>query len=73
MDGNKELLAGLEMTKREATTVQKLAKEGVGLLRKVEKEKKVSQAEARRLVIRSQLVYQLIHVQLVLFDWESNQ
>lgn len=49
MDGNKELLAGLEMTKREATTVQKLAKEGVGLLRKVEKEKKVSQAEARRL------------------------
>lgn len=49
MDGNKELLAGLETVKSEAATVRKLAKEGVSLLRKAEKEKKVSQAEARRL------------------------
>lgn len=49
MDGNKELLDGLETVKSEAATVRKLAKEGVSLLRKAEKEKKVSQAEARRL------------------------
>lgn len=49
MDENEELLAGLEMTKSEVATVQKLAKEGVGLLRKVEKEKKVSRAQARQL------------------------
>lgn len=49
MDGNKELLVGLETVKSEAATVRKLDKEGVSLLRKAEKKKKVSQAEARRL------------------------
>lgn len=49
MDGNKELLAGLETAKSEAATIQKLAKEGVSLLRKAEKEKKVAQVEAHRL------------------------
>lgn len=50
MDGNKELVAGLETMKSEAATVRKLAKEGVSLLRKAKKEKKVSQVEARQLV-----------------------
>lgn len=49
MDGNKELLVGLETMKSEAAIVRKLDKEGVCLLRKAEKKKKVSQAEARRL------------------------
>lgn len=49
IDGNKELLAGLETAKSEAATIQKLAKEGVSLLRKAEKETKVSQVEARQL------------------------
>lgn len=49
MDGNKELLVGLETVKSEAATVRKFNKEGVSLLRKAEKKKKVSQAEARRL------------------------
>lgn len=49
MDGNKELLVGLEIVKSEAATVRKLDKEGISLLRKTEKKKKVSQAETRRL------------------------
>lgn len=42
MNGNKELLTGLKMSKSETATIRKLAKEGVGLLRKAKKEKKVS-------------------------------
>lgn len=50
MEGNKELLANLEMAKSEATAAQKLAKEGVCMLRKANEEKEMSQVEARRLV-----------------------
>ena len=41
MDENEDLLASLEMTKSKAIAAQKLAKEGVGMLRKAEEEKKV--------------------------------
>lgn len=50
MDENKELLADLEMTRSEVVAAQKLAKEGVCLLRKANEEKEMSQVEARRLV-----------------------
>ncbi|KAL6334873.1 hypothetical protein AAG906_023678 [Vitis piasezkii] len=40
MDENEDLLASLETTKSKAVAAQKLAKEGVGMLRKAEEEKK---------------------------------
>ena len=46
MDMNEDLLASLEMTKSEAVVVQNLSEEGVGLLRKADEKKKVSQAKA---------------------------
>ena len=46
MDDNEELCARLEIVKGEATVARKLAGEGVGLMRKVEKEKEVAEAEA---------------------------
>lgn len=49
MDRNEDLLANLEMTKNEAVVVQNLFEEGIGLLRKADEKKNVSQAEAWRL------------------------
>lgn len=49
MDDNEELCARLEIVKGEATVARKLAGEGVGLMRKVEKEKEAAEAEAHRL------------------------
>lgn len=49
MDRNEDLLASLEMTRNEAVVVQNLSEEGVGLLRKADEKKDVSQAEAWRL------------------------
>ena len=46
MNKNEELLVGLKMARGEAVATQKLAEDGVCLLRKVEEEKKASQAEA---------------------------
>ena len=48
MDDNDELSAKLETVKGEATVARKLAGEGVGLMRKVEKEKEEAEAEAHR-------------------------
>ena len=42
MDGNEDLLASLKTTKSEAAAAQKLAEEGVGLLKKIEEEKETS-------------------------------
>ena len=50
VDENEDLLANLEIVKSETVAAQELAKEGVGLLRKAEEEKNVSQAKARQLV-----------------------
>lgn len=49
MDKNEDLLASLETTKSKSDAVRKLAKEGVGLLRKAKEEKEASQAKARQL------------------------
>lgn len=49
MDENKDLLSNLETTNSEATIAQKLAEEGVSLLRKAEEENKISQVEALQL------------------------
>ena len=46
VDENEDILANLETTKSEAAAAQKLAEEGVGLLKKIEEEKETSQAEA---------------------------
>ena len=50
VDENEDLVANLEMMKSEAAAIQELAKESVGLLRKIEEEKDASQVEAHRLV-----------------------
>ena len=50
VDENEDLLANLEIVKSETVAAQELAKEGVGLLRKAEKEKNVSQVKACQLV-----------------------
>ena len=42
MDGNEDLLASLETTKSEVAAAQKLAEEGVGLLKKIEEVKETS-------------------------------
>lgn len=47
VDGNEDLLANLETVKSEVAAAQELAQEDVGLLRKVEEEKKASQAKTR--------------------------
>lgn len=49
MNENEDLLASLETTKSESAVTQKLAKEGVGLLRKAKEKKEASQAEAYQL------------------------
>ena len=42
VDENEDFLANLKTTKSEVVTAQELAKEGVSLLRKAEKEKEAS-------------------------------
>lgn len=42
IDKNEDLLASLDMEKNEATATQKLAEEGVGLLKKVKDEEEAS-------------------------------
>lgn len=49
MDDSEELQARLEATEGEKVAAQKLADEGVGLLRKAEEGKEVAEAEARQL------------------------
>lgn len=49
MNENEDLIASLETTKSESAVTQKLAKEGVGLLRKAKEKKEASQAEAYQL------------------------
>ena len=50
VDENEDLVSNLEMAKSKTSAAQELAKESVGLLRKTEEEKEVSQVEAHRLV-----------------------
>ncbi|KAL6323299.1 hypothetical protein AAG906_029306 [Vitis piasezkii] len=49
MGGNEELRTRLEVVEGEAVVAQKLADEGVGLLRNVEKGNEVAEVESRRL------------------------
>ena len=49
MGGNEELCTRLEVVEGEAVVAQKLADEGVGLLRNVEKGNEVAEVESRRL------------------------